>query len=162
MSEIIEKCRIYSCLREGYNNARHYENKCFAHNVDVFDINANECLYYQLYTRVYEDVKKKLLADNEPVSNPDEFGDSSEMPTHHIADPGKMVERKLKPVDDNCLYKPVLYEDSEYVLIDIITGQAAFDPNKKEYFIYKNHNFCKCRFPSRIPDYDYGDGGNYE
>lgn len=76
----------------------------------------------------------------------------------HIPDPRKMVGGKLKPVDYNCLYKPITTKGKRVVYLGISRAnnhtywdEFRFKPFETSYL-----------YIDRIPDYDYGDGGNYE
>jgi RecJ-like exonuclease len=85
------------------------------------------------------------------------------------------AERKLKPVDENCLYKQVLCrinisplpnKSNEKLVSCIYLGKSqAYYRNVAAAFFCEEQKFCDCvdyEDLQRIPGYDYGDGGNYE
>ena len=72
---------------------------------------------------------------------------------NHIVNNNKMVERKLKPVDENCLYKPVLTAKGGAIYVGK-NFEDEYMVNRKD-FVLRGGNIL------RLPDYDYGDGGNY-
>lgn len=93
---------------------------------------------------------------------------------NHIPEPGKKVERKLKPVDKNCLYKDILYYGLAWPNPEVkamyMGAHDKFYENDKWHaiLIYKPipellwiDSTVIHKKITRIPDYDYGDGGNY-
>ncbi len=77
--------------------------------------------------------------------------------------PKPEAEKKLKPVDENCLYKPVLTigsdkEDRGQILVGIYDDAMCIF--KKDYL--KLEIMADKDKVYRIDDYDYGGGGNYD
>lgn len=80
----------------------------------------------------------------------------------------EMPERKLKPVDENCLFKPVLaYDDNSSWYETILLGKSAYDiklfcgtPNRAtlDFGVRSMEDVLVAK---RIEGYDYGDGGNW-
>lgn len=62
--------------------------------------------------------------------------------------------KKLKPVDENCLYKPILTAKGSAIYV----GKNTQD----EYMVNRVNFVLKGGNVVRYLDYDYGDGGNYE
>lgn len=88
----------------------------------------------------------------------------------HIPDVGKMVDKKLKPVDENCLYKPVIISyDFANKVHPIYSEKLIYLGTYREIvYTWDLCNFTVGRSDvervklERITDQDYGDGGNYE
>lgn len=64
-----------------------------------------------------------------------------------------LKSKKLKPVDENCLYKPVLTAKGGAIYVGKNT-QDEHMVNRMNFVVEGGHVM-------RDPDHDYGDGGNY-